>query len=636
MAEPTQFPTRLNNVNSLLGASHTAGQPTITVSTGHGTRFGSPSPTAPVVVSVDHPSGARVIYRCTGVVGDVLTVAVYGSGPDAKSDINIPLGAKVALRWTAGAAKALDDAVNAAEGVVYDAFADDGSFSVAGGGMAVDVDGAVAATKSLSVAMMPSQTDDPFTITDASDAVVFKVDVDGNATLPPTDVSGNLTVKMPASPTLPPINVVNHSDVSVFSVSAAGAVVAASFAGDGSAVTGVTQAHVTGLTAALAAKADDSNTVHKTGAAQTVDAATTFNSRVTIAPAAATTSLTIKQAPSATAAPLNVTDSSDVSVFAVDAAGNLSVGPPPPFTLAGLYVYGQGGDAGVWTHGNQVQGRTSGGAANGDLSLNPAGGNVLVGEGAGVTIRLNSDGSATYAGAVTAPTLYGGSTAAADLHISSTSHSTKGNVYLYSTTTLVDGLGQVGVGIAPNIAGVSNSNYRTVTIVGVTTNSSEGAGRLELATQQTDADAALCGFIDFVASAHSPGSKRVAAILSFTDGSAAANRGGNLVFYTKADGGGLAERMAIDEAGAVAIMMPPSASESPLKVVTSSALAIFEVDAAGGVALGPAGVGLAVRADGVELPPIADAGAANRRLYFSTDAGKPCFKDDDGFVHPLF
>ncbi len=150
------------------------------------------------------------------------------------------------------------------------------------------------------------------------------------------------------------------------------------------------------------------------------------------------------------------------------------------------------------------------------------------------------------------------------------SYGTTSIAYDGSTTTIG---GNVGVGIAPNIGGVSNSAYRTLTIVGVTTNSSEGAGRLELATQQTDADAALCGIVDFVASAQSSGHKRVAAILSSTDGSTANQRGGNLVFYTKADTGGLAERMRITSSGNVVIGGNLQAAKFSSVTVSNTSLA---------------------------------------------------------------
>ncbi len=115
MADPTVFPSLRNNVRTTLRVRHNPGDPTIVVAQGQGTRFGSPTPDDPVTVSVDGPSGARVIYKCTGRTADTLTVAVYVSGPDAGPDAMLPPQSTVAMRWTAGQADRVSAAINAVE-----------------------------------------------------------------------------------------------------------------------------------------------------------------------------------------------------------------------------------------------------------------------------------------------------------------------------------------------------------------------------------------------------------------------------------------------------------------------------------------------------------------------------------------
>ena len=111
----------------------------------------------------------------------------------------------------------------------------------------------------------------------------------------------------------------------------------------------------------------------------------------------------------------------------------------------------------------------------------------------------------------------------------------------------INASGNVGIGTAsPGI----NTAFAThiVTVHGGTTR-----GMVELANAATDAAANVAGQLGFFALANTnvTNGKQVGAILSDTAGTTALDRGGTLRLFTKADAGGLTERMRISETGAV-------------------------------------------------------------------------------------
>ena len=80
---PTLYPPR-NAASTLLASAHTSGATTLAVTTGGGALFGTPSTGSPLrVTAVRASDGHRVHYLCTGVTGDVLTVAVMDGYGDA-------------------------------------------------------------------------------------------------------------------------------------------------------------------------------------------------------------------------------------------------------------------------------------------------------------------------------------------------------------------------------------------------------------------------------------------------------------------------------------------------------------------------------------------------------------------------
>jgi hypothetical protein len=113
----------------------------------------------------------------------------------------------------------------------------------------------------------------------------------------------------------------------------------------------------------------------------------------------------------------------------------------------------------------------------------------------------------------------------------------------------INASGNVGIGTAsPGL----NSAFAThiVTVHGGTTR-----GMLELVNAQTDAAGNTIGQVGFFAAANTSltNGKQVAAVLSNTVGTTALDRGGDLRLFTKANGGGIAERMRIDENGAISL-----------------------------------------------------------------------------------
>ena len=100
--------------------------------------------------------------------------------------------------------------------------------------------------------------------------------------------------------------------------------------------------------------------------------------------------------------------------------------------------------------------------------------------------------------------------------------------------------GNVGIGTAaPGMNGMAN----TLTVQGSTTR-----GMLEISTSQPDANGLISGQLGFFSAANA-GGRQIAAIYAITNGTTAGNRGGNLVFFTKADNGVGAQVMVLDKDG---------------------------------------------------------------------------------------
>jgi hypothetical protein len=109
----------------------------------------------------------------------------------------------------------------------------------------------------------------------------------------------------------------------------------------------------------------------------------------------------------------------------------------------------------------------------------------------------------------------------------------------------ISALGNVGIGTASPGFSTAIATH-ILTVHGGTTR-----GLLELANGAADAAANTAGQVAFIAAANTGVGRQIAAVLSDTAGATAADRGGNLRFFTKANAGALTERMRIDENGAV-------------------------------------------------------------------------------------
>jgi hypothetical protein len=125
-----------------------------------------------------------------------------------------------------------------------------------------------------------------------------------------------------------------------------------------------------------------------------------------------------------------------------------------------------------------------------------------------------------------------------------------------STNTHVDYIwgGDVAIGTrnTTNIAAVDATLYTTETILGRATTGQYGSGNLEVASQVPDQDGGDVGYISFSTTSNSSGHKRIGIIGAVTQGSTANERGGKLIFHTKADGSAsMPERMSIDNVGAI-------------------------------------------------------------------------------------
>jgi hypothetical protein len=107
MPPPVWYRT-LNNVGSTT-TGYTAGSGSITLAVGTGTRFGTPSPSAPILISTSLADGtSKGIYSCIGRTGDMLTGLVLVSGIDE----SLPSGSLVEMNWTKEHVQQVQDAID--------------------------------------------------------------------------------------------------------------------------------------------------------------------------------------------------------------------------------------------------------------------------------------------------------------------------------------------------------------------------------------------------------------------------------------------------------------------------------------------------------------------------------------------
>jgi hypothetical protein len=112
----------------------------------------------------------------------------------------------------------------------------------------------------------------------------------------------------------------------------------------------------------------------------------------------------------------------------------------------------------------------------------------------------------------------------------------------------IDSSGNVGIGTAtPNYRGSAAGTFLAVA------GTSAAGGVLELVNTNADATGNY-STVAFIANGNTlAGNKSIAQVEAYTTGSTANNRGGQLAFITKADGGAALERMSITSAGFVGI-----------------------------------------------------------------------------------
>jgi hypothetical protein len=118
----TTFKTPLNNVSTTVGATRGVGVASLTVATGTGSKFGSPSPSAPIRITVIQAAGISggiiidptklTIFSCAGRSGDVLSGLTVIEGT---IDLAFTNGDTIIMAPTAGAFSDIHGAINALE-----------------------------------------------------------------------------------------------------------------------------------------------------------------------------------------------------------------------------------------------------------------------------------------------------------------------------------------------------------------------------------------------------------------------------------------------------------------------------------------------------------------------------------------
>jgi hypothetical protein len=118
----TTFKTPLNNVSTTVGALRGVGVTSLTVATGTGSKFGSPSPSAPIRITVIQAAGISggiitdptklTIFSATGRSGDVLSGLTVIEGT---TDLAFAVNDTVIMAPTAGAFSDIHGAINTLE-----------------------------------------------------------------------------------------------------------------------------------------------------------------------------------------------------------------------------------------------------------------------------------------------------------------------------------------------------------------------------------------------------------------------------------------------------------------------------------------------------------------------------------------
>ncbi|MFA6029570.1 MAG: hypothetical protein WC969_06940 [Elusimicrobiota bacterium] len=252
------------------------------------------------------------------------------------------------------------------------------------------------------------------------------------------------------------------------------------------------------------------------------------------------------------------------ALFVSSFTGSVGIGTSAPsglFSIGdGTMVVTQNGRVGIGTSDPQNHLELSGGnfklnSSGGGASASPSDGRIVfdnqydnAGSPSANKLQLFDNGAARY-GLGVSNALGTGSLDYFSFgdHVFYGSHvneGTPGGVLLRLMST-----GHVGVNTAtPNLLG-RGGTQTTLTV------SAPAFANLELASTAADANGIPVGSADFVFDANtvSADRKRLAAVAAYTQGAAAADRGGRLSLWTKVDGNILSERMRLSAAGDVTI-----------------------------------------------------------------------------------
>jgi hypothetical protein len=172
----------------------------------------------------------------------------------------------------------------------------------------------------------------------------------------------------------------------------------------------------------------------------------------------------------------------------------------------------------------------------------------------------------------------------------------------------------IGGGVASANRSGQGSTARVVTISGTALN-----GFLELATNQADASGVVTGETLFIHNQNTTGEKRVARIQAITAGATATDRGGQLKFYTKVDGGALTERATFTDLGTFLLNTSITANNDVAIPAGGTAGNGLMVSSTGnfGVFFGSGAPSLSAAQGSLYLR--SDGSSTSTRLYVNTD-----------------
>ena len=121
------------------------------------------------------------------------------------------------------------------------------------------------------------------------------------------------------------------------------------------------------------------------------------------------------------------------------------------------------------------------------------------------------------------------------------------NNLLVSTNALFVDAANNKVGIGTTSPGIATTGAPALTVIG----SSETL--IEVGRSATISDGLRLGQYDFISTGQNPGNEQVGAIIGELQGNHSGTKGGRILFHTRSDGGGMTNRMTIDNAGNVGI-----------------------------------------------------------------------------------